>query len=71
MRRHLKSRLALAMPSLALVVPSPDDRFPNKLALKVANILRNLHFGYFASFSIVSLTPFTNKPHPLYHSFLQ
>ena len=50
--------------SLALIVPSPVDRFPNKLALKVANnIPRNLHFGSFASFSIVSLTPFTYKPH--------
>ena len=64
MRRHLKSRLALAMSSLALIVHSPVDIFPNKLALKVANnIPRNLHFGSFASFSIVSLTPFTYKPH--------
>ena len=64
MRWHLKSRLALAMPSPALIVPLAVDRFPNKLALHMSNnIPRNLPFGSFASFSIVSLTPFTNKPH--------
>ena len=52
------------MPSPALIVPLAVDRFPNKLALNMSNnIPRNLPFGSFASFSIVSLTPFTNKPH--------
>ena len=46
----------------ALIVPLPVKRFPNKLAPEVPdNVLRNRPFCYFASFLIVSLTPFINN----------
>ena len=48
---------------LALIVPLPVNKFPNKLAPKVSNnIQRNPPFYPFAPFWIVSLTPFINKP---------
>ena len=51
------------VPSPALIVPLPVNRFSNKLAAKVTNnIPRNSPFCYFALFLIVSLTPFINKP---------
>ena len=54
---------ALIVPSRALIVPLPVNRFLNKLAPNVSNnILRNSHFCSFASFLIVSLMPFINKP---------
>ena len=54
---------ALIVPSSALIVHLPANRFPNKLAPNVTNnILRNPLFCSFASFSIVSLTSFINKP---------
>ena len=50
------------MPSPTLIVPLPVDRFPNKLVPNVHNnILRNPPFCSFASFLIISLTPFINK----------
>ena len=50
------------MPSPALIVHLPVNRFPNKLAPKVTNnILGNPPSSSFASFLIVSLTPFINK----------
>ena len=43
-------------------MPLPENRFPNKLAPKVSNnISRSPLFYSFASFLIVSLTPFKNK----------
>ena len=48
---------ALIMPTPALNVPLPVNKFPNKL--------RNPPFRYFASFWIDSLTPFSNKPDSL------
>ena len=49
--------------SPALIVPLSFNRFPNQLATKVSNnILRNPPFCYFASFFIVSLTPYLSKP---------
>ena len=57
---------ALIVSSAALIVPLPAYRFHNKLAPNVPNnILGNLPFCSFASFSIVSLTLFINKPHYL------
>ena len=51
------------VPSPALIVPLLVNRFPNKLLPNVPNtILRILPFGYFASFLIVSLTAFINRP---------
>ena len=51
------------MPSPALIVPLPVNRFPYKLTSKVPNnSLGNPHFCSLASFLIVSLTPFNNKP---------
>ena len=50
------------MPSPALIAPLPENRFPNKLAPKMPNnIPRSPPFYSFASFLIVSLTPFNNK----------
>ena len=50
------------MPSPALIAPLPENRFPNKLAPKMPNnIPRGPPFYSFASFLIVSLTPFNNK----------
>ena len=57
---------ALIVSSAALIVPLPAYRFHNKLAPNVPNnILGNLPICSFASFSIVSLTLFINKPHYL------
>ena len=51
------------MPSLALIVPLLVNIFLNKLESKVPNnIPRNPRFCSLASFVIVSLTPFINKP---------
>ena len=51
------------MPSPALIFPLPANIFPNKPAPNVPNnILRNIPFSSFASFLIISLTPFINKP---------
>ena len=45
------------------MIPLPANIFPNKIAPNVTNkILRNPPFYSFASFWIVSLTPFNNKP---------
>ena len=63
MRQHWKSCPALIVPSLVLIVPLPVNRFPNKLGPNLPNnIERNLPFCYFASFLIVLLAPFVNKP---------
>ena len=44
-------------------MPLPVNRFPYKLAPNVPNnIPRNAPFCYFASFLVVSLTRFINKP---------
>ena len=49
--------------SPALILTLPVKRFPDKLAPKMSNnISKNPPFCYFASFLIVSLTPFTNNP---------
>ena len=54
---------ALILPRPALILPLPVDRFPNKLVPKVLyNIPINPPFCSFASFLIVSLTSFINKP---------
>ena len=73
------------MPSIALIVPSPDtivclpaNRFLNKPASNVPNnIPRNPPFCLFAAFLIVSLTAFINKlvsssdlTFSYYHSFI-
>ena len=51
------------MTSSALIVSLSVNRIPHKLAPKVpSSILRNPPFCSFASFLIVSLTPFLNKP---------
>ena len=55
MERYQKFLPALIVPSPALIVRLPINSFPNKLAPKVP-------FCSFASFLVVSLTPFTNKP---------
>ena len=45
------------------MIPLPVTIFPNKLTFNVPNsILRNLPFCFFASFRIVSLTLFNNRP---------
>ena len=63
MRRHLKSWLALIVPSPALIVPLPTNRFTNKLASDVPNnILKTSPFCSFDSFVIVSLMPFIDIP---------
>ena len=50
------------MPSPALIVPVPVNRFPNKLAPNVLNeILENPPFKTFASILIVSLTHLINN----------
>ena len=60
---HYESWPALTVPLPALIVPLPVNKFPNKPALKVPNnIPRNPPFRSFASFLIVSLTSFINKP---------
>ena len=54
------------VPSPALIVPLPVNRFSNKLAPTVPNnIPRNSPFCYFAFILIVSPTPFINKPDSL------
>ena len=51
------------MPSPALITPRPVYAFPNKLADNAPiNIGQNPPFCSFASFLIVSLTPFISKP---------
>ena len=51
------------MPSLALIVPVPVNRLPNKVASKVPNkIPRNPTFCSCVSVLIVWLTSFINKP---------
>ena len=63
MRWHWKCWPALIVPSPTLIAPLPINRFPSKLAPNVPNnILRNLSFCSFASFWIVSLKPYINKP---------
>ena len=53
----------LAVVSPVLITPLPANIFPNILAANVPNnILRNPPFCAFASFLIVSLTPFNNNP---------
>ena len=50
------------MPSPALIVPLPVNRFPNKLAPKVPdNVQRNPPVCPFVLFLIVSLTSFIKK----------
>ena len=50
-------------PLLVVIAPLHVNKFPNKLAPKVPNnIPRNPPFCYFASFLIVLLAPFINKP---------
>ena len=56
-----KSWPALIVPSPALIVPLLVNRFPNKLAPYVPNNEQR-KFCFFASFLIVSLTPFIYKP---------
>ena len=59
----LKIFTALTVPSPALIVPLPVNRFLIKLAPKMPHYIpRNPPFCSFASFSIVSLTPFINNP---------
>ena len=51
------------LPSLALIVPLPLNRLPNKLAPKVSNyIRRDLSFYSLASFLIPLLMSFINNP---------
>ena len=51
------------MPSPALIVHLPVNRFLKKVAPKVSNnILRDSRFCNFASFLIVLLMAFINKP---------
>ena len=52
----------MPQPQLAAIGPLPVNRFPSKLAPKVAySILKNPPFCYFAASLIVWITPFTNK----------
>ena len=63
---------ALNVPLLALIgprpwivpiAPLPVNKFPNKLAPNIPNIiLRNPPFYSFTSFLIVLVTPFIDKP---------
>ena len=54
---------ALINPSPALLIPLPAKILPNKLGLNAPNkILTNSPFYSLASFWIVLLTPFNNKP---------
>ena len=63
MRKNKKSLPALIVPSAAPVLPLLVNRFPNTLALYLPNnILRSPSFCSPASFLIVSLTSFINKP---------
>ena len=51
------------MHSPTLIVRLPIIKFSNKVVPKfLSNISRNRPFLFFASFLIVSLTPFINKP---------
>ena len=51
------------LPSLALIVPLPLNRMPNKLAPKVSNyIRRDLPFYSLALFLIPLLMSFINNP---------
>ena len=55
--------LARSKSSPALILPLPVNRFPSKVAPKVPNyISKNPPFYSFASFLVVLLTPFINKP---------
>ena len=57
---------ALIVPSPALIVHLPVNRFPNKLAPNVPNsILKNVPFCFMASFLIVSLIPSIINTDPL------
>ena len=57
------SQPVLISPSPALFISLPANKLHNKLALNVPNnMLRNPLFCCLASFKIVSLTPFNNKP---------
>ena len=50
-------------PSLPLITLLPPKIFPNSFAANAPNkIAKKPYFCSFASFSIVSLTPFINKP---------
>ena len=55
--------LIVPLPCLVAIAHLPANRFPNKPAPNVtSNILKTTLFCSFASFLIVSLTPFINKP---------
>ena len=59
----LKSWLALIIPLPGVTVPVPVNRFPNKLTPDVPdNMPRNPRFCTIASFLILSLMLFINKP---------
>ena len=59
----LSPAVIVPRPWVVAIAPLPANRFPNKLAPKVpSNIPRNPSFCSFASFLIVSMTPFINKP---------
>ena len=50
-------------PWLVAIAPLPVNKFPNILALNISNsLLKNPPFCSFASFLIVSLSPFIIKP---------
>ena len=56
----------LSVPSPALIASLPVNRFPNKITSSVPdNMPRIPPFCYFASVSIVLLTPYINKPFSL------
>ena len=66
MRKH-KKWPALIVPLATLVVPLLFNRFPNTLALYLPNnIQRSPSFCSLASFLIVWLTSFINKPDSQY-----
>ena len=55
--------MMIPCPQFIALIPFPGNRFPNKLVSNVPNnMLKNPPFHYFASISIVSPTPFINKP---------
>ena len=64
--KGLKSRASLIVLLLAWINHLPATAFPNKVVANVPNnMLGNPTFCFFASFSIVLPTHFTNKPDPL------
>ena len=57
------SQLLAIAPLLARITPLPVNAFPNMPAANVPNIMtRNPSFRSFASFVVVSLALFINKP---------